>query len=84
MTKLQTSLKQKENFVALMTKPEEYKAKRQKYCELNLRLEQERDDLALELIQKDDVIDNLHQWVQYLKGNEYHVHNEGYIGRYSE
>ena len=36
MSELQTSLKQKEeNFVALMTKAEEYKTKRQKYCELN-------------------------------------------------
>ena len=36
MTKLQTSLMQKEeDFVALMTKAEEYKSKRQKYHELN-------------------------------------------------
>ena len=40
MTKLYTILKQKEeDFVALMTKAEEYKAKRQKYHELNGRLD---------------------------------------------
>ena len=44
-----TSLKQKEDDVLLMIKGEEYKAKRQKYSELNQHLEQERDDLALEL-----------------------------------
>ena len=55
-------MKQKEeDFVALMTKPEEYKSKRQKYRKLNQRLEQERDELALELHQKDDIIDSLHQ-----------------------
>ena len=67
MTKLYTSLKQKEeDFVALMTKAEEYKAKRQKYCELNGHLDQGRDNLALELHQKDDIIDSLHQRVQHL------------------
>ena len=36
MTKLYTSLKQKEeDFVALMTKDEEYKSKQQKHCKLN-------------------------------------------------
>ena len=67
-----------------MTKAEEYKSKRQKYRELNWCLEQERDDLALELHQKGDIIDNLHQLVQYLKGEEDHVHNEGYIDGYSK
>ena len=67
-----------------MTKPEEYKSKRQKYCKLNQHLEQERDDLGLELHQKDDIIHSLHQRVQYLKGEEDHAHNEGYIGGYSE
>ena len=62
MTKLYTSLKQKvEDFIALMTKPEEYKSKRQKYRKLNQHFDQERDDLALELHQKDDIIDTLHQ-----------------------
>ena len=46
-------------------------------------LEQERDDLALELHHNDDIIDSLHQRVQYLKGNKDHAHNEGYIGGYS-
>ena len=58
MTKLYTSLKQKvEDFIALMRKPEEYKS----YRKLNQHLDQERDDLALELHQKDDIIDTLHQ-----------------------
>ena len=83
ITELRTSLKQKEDdIVALMTKAEEYKGKRQKYRELNRRLEQERDDLALELHQKDEIIDSLHQRVQYLE--EDHAHNEGYSGGYSD
>ena len=73
-----------EDFVALMTKAEEYKSKRQKYRELNRCLEQDRDGLALELHQKNDIIGSLHQRVQYLKGEEDHAHNEGYIGGYSE
>ena len=78
-------MKQKEgDFEALITKPEEYKPKRQKYCKLNQCLDQKRDDLALELHQKDDIIDSLHQRVQNLKGNENHAHNEGYIGGYYE
>ena len=67
-----------------MTKPEEYKSKQQKYRKLNQRLEQERDDLALELHQKDDIIHSLHQWVQYLKGNKDHTHYEVYISGYYE
>ena len=39
MTKLYTSLKQEEEFVALMIKAEEYKAKGQKYHELNGHLD---------------------------------------------
>ena len=85
MVELQNSLKQKEeDIVALMTKAEEYKAKRQKYREINRRLEQERDDLALELHQKDEIIDSLHQRVQYLEDEEDHAHNEGYTGGYSD
>ena len=36
------------------------RAKRQKYCELNRHLEQEKDGLALELRQKGDIINSLH------------------------
>ena len=39
MTKLYTSLKQEQDFVALTIKAEEYKVKRQKYCELNGHLD---------------------------------------------
>ena len=39
MTKLYTSLKQEQDFVALMIKAEEYKVKRQKYRELNGHLD---------------------------------------------
>ena len=68
MAKLQISLKQKEDdVVVLMTKVKEYKTERQKYLEWNRHLEQERDDLAYKLCQKDDIIDSLCQEVQYLE-----------------
>ena len=83
MTKLYTRLKQKEeDSIALMTKAEEYKSKRQKYRELNGHFDKEKDDLAMELHQKDDIIDSLHQAVQHLEGREDHAHNEGYVGGY--
>ena len=40
-----------------------------------------RNDLALELLQKDDIIDSLHQ---HLEGKEDHADDEEYIGGYSE
>ena len=63
MTKLYTILKQKEkDFIALMTKVEEHKAKRQNYWEQKGHLDQERDDLNLELHQKDNITSESNIW----------------------
>ena len=67
-----------------MIKGEEYKAKRQNYSELNQNLEQKRDDLALELSQKDNIINSLHQQVQCMEREEDHTHNERYTSGYSD
>ena len=67
-----------------MIKAEEYKAKRQRYRELNQHLEQEKDNLALEICQNYDIANNLHQRVQYLEGKEDSAHNEGYTSGYSD
>ena len=80
-----TSLKQKEDdIVVLMIKAEEYKAKRQRYRELNQHLEQEKDNLALEICQNYDIANSLHQWVQYLEDKEDSAYNEGYTSGYSD
>ena len=49
---------------------------------MNQHLEQDRDNLALEICQNDNIINSLHQCVQYVEDNEDHAHNEGYSDQY--
>ena len=62
ITELHISLKQKEDDnVVLMTKLKSTRLKDKSYCELNQHLEQDKDNLALELCQNNDIINSLHQ-----------------------